>query len=250
MKKVFLSFVTICALIPCLAQQTERPESGCAGGVIPVMVMEVPETQSICPGNEVSFTAYALNVSNRTWEMSADSGHTWFPSIGILRSTINDQTYYDTLTIPVVYNEMSGYMFRCTYYGCGGSVYRTSVATLTTYGNPVQVISQPSNIIACVGNAVDFSISIAGGSLTYQWQQSIDAGTSFQDIPGEDAGVLHFNLVTEGMNGYRFRCNVTSECGGSITSDAALLTLNNGNTFITHQPQNAVVCIGDTAFFL
>ncbi|MES2847430.1 MAG: immunoglobulin domain-containing protein [Bacteroidota bacterium] len=249
MKRFLLSFITAFALIPSLAQQSERPESGCAGGVIPVMVMEVPETQSICPGNEVSFTAYALNVSNRTWEMSTDSGLNWFPSIGILRSAINDHTYYDTLTIPVVYNEMRGYMFRCTYYGCGGSFYRTPVAILTTYGNPVQVISQPANIIACVGNAADFSISIDGGSLSYQWQQSTDAGASFQDISGEDAGVLHFNAVTAGMNGYRFRCNVTSECGGSITSDAVLLTVNIGNTSITNQPQNAIVCDGDTALF-
>lgn len=249
MKRFLLSSITALALIPGLAQESERPESGCAGGSVPVMMMKVPETQSICPGNDVSFTAFALNVYNRIWEMSTDSGLHWFPSIGMLRSSINNQTYYDTLTIPIVYNEMSGYMFRCTYYGCGGSVSRTPVATLTTYGDTVQVISQPANSIVCVGNTSSFSVTVTGGSLTYQWQQSIDGGNSFQDIPGENAAALSINSVTAGMNGYRFRCHVTSECGGSTTSNPALLTVNNGNTVITNQPQSALVCDGDTAFF-
>lgn len=246
MKRFLFLFVAAFTLPPSLsAQQTERPQSGCT---VPVMIMKAPESQSVCPGHAVSLTALALNVSNRTWEMSTDGGLHWFPSIGILRSAISGQIYYDTLTIPIVYNEMSGYMIRCTYYGCG-SVSRTPAATLTTYAGTAQVISQPANTVTCVGNTADFSITIAGGSLTYQWQQSTDGGNSFQAIPGENAADLHINPVTAGMNGYRFRCDVTSECGGSITSGAALLTVNNGNTIITEQPHNDIVCGSDTAYF-
>lgn len=250
MKRFLLSLITAFALIPCLAQQNERPGSGCSGMPIPVFVWEGPVSQPVCPGSNVSFTSYATNVMNRTWEMSTDGGISWYPSIGQLTATINEDAFYDTLTIPVVYEEMSGYKFRCTYYSvCGNAAYQTAVAELTVSGSPVQIISQPINTVACVGNAIDFSIAMAGGSLSYQWQQSIDAGISFQDISGEDESVLHFNSITAGMNGYLFRCNITSECGGSATSDAALLTVNNGSTVITSQPQNALVCNGDTAFF-
>jgi hypothetical protein len=250
MKRLLLSFVTVFLLIPCAAQQSERPESGCAGNPIPVFILSEPASQSICPGKSVSFTAHAINVQRKTWEMSTDSGTTWYSSIGQLTSSNNGSQYYDTLTIPVVYQEMSGYMFRCSYSSvCGNGSYRTSIAVLTVAGNPVQIISQPSNVVACVGNSVDFSIDIAGGSLSYQWQQSNDGGNSFLNMTEKNTANLHFESLTTDLNNYQYRCVVNSECGGTITSNAALLTVNNISAVITSQPQDVLICETDTAYF-
>lgn len=254
MKKVFLSFVTLLSLIPCIAQteqqNNQRPESGCAGNPIPVLILTQPASQSVCPGRSVLFTSYALMVERRIWEMSTDNGITWYPSIGQLSSAIDGNTYYDTLTIPIVYQEMSGYMFRCSYNSvCGNLTYRTLVAVLTVAENPVQIISQPINAVSCIGNTADFSIGIAGGSLSYQWQESADGGSSFLNMTGKNTANLHFESVNAALNNYQYRCIVNSECGGTVISNAAVLSVNNGNTVITLQPQNTLLCDGDTAFF-
>lgn len=253
MKKVFLSFITVLTLIPCLAQQKLKPKNPanfkpCFG--LPPSIIRNLSSQAACAGGKLSFISSAYGANSRYWEMSTDNGITWYPSIGNITFSIpaNQYTSYDTLTLPIVYEEMSGYQFRCLYSGdCDDS--KTSIATLSVSNEPVQVISHPSTISACINNSADFAVSATGGSLSYQWQQSINNGTSFIDIPGRNCATLHFDSVRAEMNNYQYRCVINSECGGTVTSNAAVLAVNNGNTVITLQPQNTLLCDGDTAFF-
>jgi len=252
MKRVLPFFITFSSLIPCLAQRAdvqtnERPSSGCAG--IPVMIMELPESQSICPGSEVSFTAFAVNVSNRTWQMSTDSGRTWSPSIGMLRSAINDNRYYDTLTIPVVNQQMNGYMFRCNYSGCSGTSYITPAATLTVAAAPTSIAGHPTNVSTCKYTSAAFEVRATGSSLTYQWQASTNGGADFTNMLGETASILHFDSVTNQMNNYRYRCLVNSECNPLVISSSALLTVLNESTSILTQPSDQTICAGSMATF-
>lgn len=256
MKKVLLSFITILLLIPGIAQQnnsnnnnTSAARSGCSGGSFGPWILTEPQTQSICPGATVSFVAKGGLVQNiHFWEMSTDGGLTWSASIGQHTFSYSDNTSWDTLTIPVIFPEMSGYRFRCYYGGYCKGAYSTAAALIVSPG-PTQIISQPANYNACLNESAVFDIALQGGSFSYQWQQSTNGGTSFQNIPGKTAALLQVDSVNLMMNNYRYRCIISSACSNTVTSEAAILVVNSDTTVITQQPQHMMVCVDDTARF-
>ena len=77
------------------------------------------------------------------------------------------------------------------------------------------------------GNTATFTVAASGENLSYQWQQSTDNGQSWTDISGANAATYTTAATTTSMNGYQYRC-VVSNSAGSVTSDAATLTVNQG----------------------
>jgi subtilisin-like proprotein convertase family protein len=93
--------------------------------------------------------------------------------------------------------------------------------------NPVTAVVNPVNTAACVGNNATFTVSAGGGPLSYQWQRSIDAGLTWNNISGATGSTLTVTGVTSSMTGYRYRAIVSAPpCGGSTTSGSATLTVN------------------------
>jgi uncharacterized repeat protein (TIGR03803 family) len=101
--------------------------------------------------------------------------------------------------------------------------------------NPV-VTSGPENISACENSGTGFSITATGNNLTFQWQ--VDDGEGFDNIPNNatyssaQSATLNVTGVAMSMNGFTYRCLVTSACPvSSIYSDTAILTVNSRLTF-------------------
>jgi subtilisin-like proprotein convertase family protein len=105
---------------------------------------------------------------------------------------------------------------------------------VVTVGQPMTVTQQPAAQTVCVGASASFTVVTAGaGPFTYQWQQSSDAGATYNNIVngGVYSGALTNTLLVNAppvtMNGYLFRVLVNSGSGCSgATSAAALLTVN------------------------
>ncbi len=95
---------------------------------------------------------------------------------------------------------------------------------------PTVLIQPVDQSIALGGNAV-FSLVASGGNLTYQWQVSLNGGSTFIDLFNVDpySNVTTNNLIitnaTQNMNGYLFRCLVTGTCPPSAISDTVLLSV-------------------------
>ena len=149
--------------------------------------------------------------------------------------------------------------------------YRTSDRTLAaaTYGRglwtskvPVpnctaaSITTQPTSTGVCTGNNVSFSIVTAGSApLTYQWQVSIDGGTTWSNVSNDGVysnaitATLTITGATALMNNYRYRVIVTGNCAPlTVTSSAATLTVNPA-TVIISQPANSVVCASASTSF-
>lgn len=112
----------------------------------------------------------------------------------------------------------------------------------------VTTTTQPSNATACTGGNVSFVVAATGTTPAYQWQVSTDGGTNYSDITGATTATLTLNAVTSGMNNNRYRAVITNSCPSNVTSNAAILTVNDPAS-ITAQPADFAGCAGANANF-
>ena len=177
------------------------------------IIQAVPGT-TICTGTPVTFSllsAYNFSSGSFTWfvnNVPSGSGSTFTSS-----SLVNG----DVIKVDVI---------------DGGNCTIASVPTITMSLDPVPVIvSQPANVIAVVGEIVTYTVTATSyASLIYQWQMSIDGGTTFVDLSnvapfsGVNTQTLTINSATLAMNSYKFRVVVTEGlCGNSVVSTPANL---------------------------
>ncbi|MCX6319936.1 MAG: choice-of-anchor J domain-containing protein, partial [Bacteroidetes bacterium] len=93
--------------------------------------------------------------------------------------------------------------------------------------NPAVLATSPVNRTVCDGGSTTFTATATGGPLTYQWQRSIDGGLTYANISGATSSTYSLGGITLSMTGYRYRCVISAApCAGSVTSAAAILTVN------------------------
>ena len=153
--------------------------------------------------------------------------------------SINDQASYGT---GAFLNDNSG---STTYSGLAAGTYilwvrwgngecPVSLGSYTIGGDPLVTINnQPLDQTVFEGANASFDVNAANTD-TYQWQASVDGGTTFSDIndgtdySGTQTSTLTINSANKNQSGFFFRVvlsNSTTTCS-PIVSDMALLTVN------------------------
>ncbi len=115
----------------------------------------------------------------------------------------------------------------------------------------LEIIKQPENQTAGVGDMAVFEVEALGNELNYQWQYSTSGKYWFNSgMEGSDTAVLSVEAL-EKRNGQQYRCLITDSEGNTLISDAAVLTINENvsNLIITEQPKDQSAEIGSTASF-
>lgn len=97
--------------------------------------------------------------------------------------------------------------------GCGGSSSLTPV-----------ISAQPTDASVPAGSAATLSVSASGADVSYVWQQSSDAGSTWTDIVGATLASYTTPATSPADNGKRYRVTVTAS-GISVTSSAVQLTV-------------------------
>lgn len=192
-----------------------------------------PADQALCIGQSGAFSVTSSGTFQ--WQVSTDGGTTWSNIGGAAAAS------YAVTGAAILNNNK----YRCIVTGqCGSTT--SSAATLTV--NPTTAItSQPTGLALCQGSAATFTVSAAGAGLTYQWQLSTDAGTTWNPISGANAASYNIPSVTTAQNNYQYRCVVTGTCGNA-TSNAATLQVS-ANITISTQPTSQTVCEATTISF-
>lgn len=96
---------------------------------------------------------------------------------------------------------------------------------------PLQIIEQPHPIVSCVGQQATINFQVLGNYLSYQWQ--LNTGSSWENVPANStyAGNLTSELsilnIVPAMDGYQYRCLVSSPCITPFYSNELSLTLSN-----------------------
>ena len=101
------------------------------------------------------------------------------------------------------------------------------------YGISAPIIStQPVNVESqCIGQVVTFNVeTLTAGTITYQWQVSINNGTTFLNITDDatysnsQTNTLSINSNIS-LNSNKYRCKLTNSIGETISNDANLTVL-------------------------
>ncbi|MBI3141325.1 MAG: immunoglobulin domain-containing protein, partial [Bacteroidetes bacterium] len=206
-----------------------------------------PSSTNYCTGDDIVFTT-TVSGSSLGYQWQEDNG-------GGFSNLSNNATYSGvnttSLTISSAGAGLDGYDYRlvATNTGCGST--NSSSATISNSASPSVTIS-PSDATVCVNGDPTFSITASGASLTYQWQE--DNGAGFTNLANGGVystvttAMLTITDATAAMNGYDYRCVVSSGTCPSATSASANLTVNSPPSISTN-PANTAACIGDNITF-
>ncbi|MBS1774592.1 MAG: hypothetical protein JST82_17175, partial [Bacteroidetes bacterium] len=205
-------------------------------------VVSNPSNATICAGSNTSFSASGSGAGiGYQWQENTGSGF-----VNIINGGIYSTATTATLNLTGVTAGMNSYTYRCLVSGTCTPAVNSNSATLTVNTAP-SVGTQPSNSTVCAGNNTSFTVVATGTALTYQWQESQNSGTTWNNLT--NTGV-YSNVTTTGMaitgatvtmNGYMYRCVVSGTCAPAATSSAVTLTVNSLPA-ITTQPSAQSVC--------
>lgn len=145
------------------------------------------------------------------------------------------------------YANTQGEPFPATYHN--GSV--------TVGDMSFTITSQPTNQTVTMEENATFSVATSGPTSGFQWQVSQDGGSSWSDVVAGDhyatptTNTLTINNVPLEMNGYRFRCRISGDCGYQYTSVATLtvqLPPNHYQVSLTADPEEGGTMEGAGAY--
>lgn len=235
-------------------------------------------------GSRLKITVGALNPPSGALASKASSSQidlSWTKGVsGVAKDTVIFRSTSATAPTPVggtTYNPntdytIGGISYRCIYRTSGTTTSDTGLSAGTKYYyyffaenysyyssgvsadacTAVSIGTQPANATACVGATAQFTVSAGvGASPTYKWQ--VDKGGGWADCTASDGANFTtptFTTVatTSGMNGYKYRCQVTDDCGTAVNTDGnATLTVNTKSADPTSATAgSSTICSGES----
>ncbi|MCG3125627.1 MAG: hypothetical protein CHACPFDD_00452 [Phycisphaerae bacterium] len=188
-------------------------------------ITDQPDAQTACSGGSATFSVVASG--------SEPFGYQWKKGGTDIGGATNSSYTIDPVT------PADAAIYTCAVTNaCGATT--SDPAQLTVNEGPT-ITLQPVSQTVCAGTVVNFTVNANGTpNPTYQWQK--DGG----DLAGETSQFLTLNNVQPADAG-SYACVVSNACG-SVTSDAATLTVNTAPQ-ITQQPSEQTACIGGSATF-
>ncbi|MBR0355083.1 MAG: hypothetical protein IJK35_06900 [Oscillospiraceae bacterium] len=120
--------------------------------------------------------------------------------------------------------------------------------TVYTRPFPLPVITQqPQSVTALAGETAVFRVG-CDETVTYRWSYRSSPTAAWKACTGTGANTAELPIEAKGYrSGYQYRCEVTGR-GGSVTSEAATLTVITAPSF-TLQPRSAAVPVGESVCF-
>ncbi len=181
-----------------------------------ITISQQPVSSTLCAGLNASFTA-AASGSGLTyqWQVSTNGGTSFTNIAGATSATLN---------LPSVTPAMNSNQYRANLGGsCVASLF-TNAATLTV-NSSVTIVTQPANQAGCAPVPANFSITATGTSLSYQWEISTNGGATWAPVAGATGTSLSIPSLIPALNGNQYRVIVAGVPCGTLTSNAATLTV-------------------------
>jgi membrane carboxypeptidase/penicillin-binding protein PbpC len=187
-------------------------------------IADQPDNVVVCPGHQAHFSVAASGLGLRyQWYKDGLPLDIRAPKFIIVTATANDLGSYRVVVTD----------------RCGHSV-ASQTARLSFKPAP-ELIDQPDDVIACLGQQATFSVMATGANPRYQWYKD---GRPLNGVVAPRFTIVTVTAADLGA----YHVVVTDECGASVTSRSVKLSLTPAPVFIT-QPADAEVCVGYQAVF-
>ena len=124
------------------------------------------------------------------------------------------------------------------------SVFAFAAFSLEEVFQPIAIVSQPQDTVACPGATVSFSVGVTGDQPAYQWRSVNGGMTNLID------GATNATLFVSNIVGSTAYFVVVSNSLGAVTSTLAHVSIGSGGIEILAQPQNQTNVAGTTASFV
>lgn len=196
-----------------------------------------PEDVNASIGETVAFHVEATgeNLSYQ-WQYSTN-GTYWRNCTG---------SSYDSDTFSFEMQErLDGRMYCCVITADGSIL--ISDAAAVRLKQTGEIVEQPQDQTACVGEDVSIHVGFSGDNPEYQWQYSLN-GSSWSNCRGSGYNSDTFGFVMqEKFAGRQYRC-VIKAGGMTYTSDSATVRIDESE-MITSQPEDVTLAAGEIASF-
>jgi len=192
-------------------------------------VLTATGSVTVCEGNNATY-AITAKGSGRYYSWQINNGSGWayiknnYPFVGV---------YTNTLTIMAAPAAFNGLQLRCVVAGKCTPGDTSTPASLTVNTAP-KILNQTSMYQTICNTANDsFTVIATGTAITYQWQLSIDNGTTWNNMSNGApySGVTNPTLVitnaSMSMNKSQYRCIVSGTCPPPDTSNVIIVTMTN-----------------------
>lgn len=194
----------------------------------------LPEIVSDGSVNQLSVTATGDSRSYQ-WQESSN-GYTYVNIADAVRATY-------ALTVS---RENAGHQYRCIVSSAVGEVVTTPVTVNLLFQPEITATDFPDSIVQN-GDAVRLAITAIGGSLTYQWQVSVDNEESWSNLIDGTGKSEYAFAASISQSGYAYRCVVTNRMG-TATSETAVLNVLSPPAVIS-DPVSVIVGEGNLVTF-
>ncbi len=190
------------------------------------------------------------------WQASNDGGATWFDvGLPMLSKSKNTNT---SLNIKEASFDLNGYQYRVRARQIADGQYWNEIysdaATLTVLTTASISKNPPASMALLVGSRMELDVEINGGSSTFQWQKSLNGGTTWVNIAGATSS-KYVSFVELEDDGAMYRCAVITRAsnpifniGGAVYSTPCKLTVGASYTF-TQQPSDAGAVSGSSVSY-
>lgn len=185
-----------------------------------------PSNTSVVSGATGSFSVTASRTGTGTlayqWQKQEGGAGAWSNITGATSST------YTTGALTVAAD--NGDKYRVIVSLTGADSVTSNAVTLTVTAAVITVDTQPASASAVEGETETFSVAATvtgGATLSYQWQKSDDAGSTWNNIVGATSASYTTGALTvadDNNDQYRVVVSATKEAT-PVTSNAATLTV-------------------------
>jgi PKD domain/Ig-like domain CHU_C associated/PKD-like domain/SprB repeat/CHU_C Type IX secretion signal domain len=205
-------------------------------------ITEQPVDTTICEGMNATFTV-------------ADTGdvvsYRWFVDDGTTTTEIVDAGIYSgqgTNTLQLTGADRSYHRYRY-YVRIEGtcSPWTQSNIVFLNVNNPPEITTEPVDNVLCEYTNAIFQVQATGEGLSYQWQESTDNGTTWNDLSdaglyvGSESSRLTIFSVGRAMNENLYRVNISGTCGTPVQSAEVEMSVQTAPE-ILEQPVTLSVC--------
>ena len=205
-----------------------------------------PEDYAGVKGETAVFTVAAEGTGlSYQWQYCNAASSIW-------RDSSMEGSNSENVSVPVA-SYRDGQKYRCVVTDAYGNTATSDAAVLTMVEPEApKITGQPADYTGTVGETAVFEVKASGTGLTYQWQYRNASGGTWRNssMAGNDEASISVP-ITSARDGQMYRCVVTGENGGSVTSNVVYLTVGTVDTtpVITAQPEDFTGASGETAQF-